>query len=177
MQPYREFRPTSFDCKGLNAHSIGPDDDPDCSDWLVVPVGQTRDSGDLDQSNFSAALKMLGGEGDNVIVCRFNHWGPGWFEIILVRPGTAEAAKAEEIESSLADYPVLDEEDWSNREWDTACRTWEMMSLRERVELLGSCRETWLHCKYSDTPSIFAARRDELPQDPDGRLFEYLTRG
>lgn len=113
MQTYKEFRPTQFDSKGLCGESRG------ISEFLVVPVKQTRDSGPFEQSNFAVALKLLGGESDTVQVHRFRHWGPGWFEIVLVNPTDAKRVKvAEEIEYSLADYPILDEDDLSNREWE-----------------------------------------------------------
>ena len=110
MDTYGEFRPTAFDPKGLGLQEK--------QDWMVLPTHQTRDSEHLTKSNFEAALEMLGGEGDDVEVHRFGHWGPGWFEIIIVRPSTDALAKAEEVESSLENYPVLDEEDFSRREYE-----------------------------------------------------------
>jgi hypothetical protein len=63
----------------------------------------------------------------------------------------------------LEDYPILDEMDWSEREWDAACEVWEHAGLRERIE-----------CCSRAGISIFAARRDELPQDDNGSLRDYL---
>ena len=109
MQTYSQFQPTGFDHKGAFL--------PDQQDWLVVPVSQTRDSGPLAQSNFAIALEMLGGKSETVEVHRFGHWGPGWFEIILVNPDDKERVKiANEIEASLENYPVLSDEDYSRRE-------------------------------------------------------------
>jgi hypothetical protein len=112
MERYGDFRPTQFDPKGLGLE--------DQQDWLVLGVSKTRDSGPLAQSNFDAALKILDPEEDSedVDTASFNHWGPGWFEIILVKPGTKAHEKAKEIEACLADYPVLDDEDHSRREWE-----------------------------------------------------------
>jgi hypothetical protein len=117
MQTYREYRPTQFDTPGLALE--------DQQEWLVLPVIQTRDSEPLEQSNFAKALEMMDGESDTVEVHRFGHWGPGWFEIIIVNPAdTARVAIAEDIESSLADYPVLDESDFSAREWEEYQNSW-----------------------------------------------------
>lgn len=113
MQTYSEFRPTPFDRRGICL--------PDRQSWLVSPVMQTRDSGPLEQSNFDAVLTALGGESDTVEVHRFGHWGPGWFEIIIVDPASPQAKVAEDLEASLPDYPVLDEMDLSAREWDRLC--------------------------------------------------------
>lgn len=118
MQTYSQFRPTGFDCRGLGL--------PDQQDWLVLPISQTRDSGPLEQSNFAIALKELGGESETVEIHRFGHWGPGWFEILLIDPKNAKAVKiAEEIESSLESYPVLDENDYSHREYEEFQVSWE----------------------------------------------------
>lgn len=148
MKTYKEFQPTMFDPKGSFL--------PDQGDWLVIPVMRTRDSNCLSESNFEIALKMLGGEMEEAIeVHRFGHWGPGWFEIILVNPENKEKlAVAEEVESSLENYPVLDDNDFSRKEVETAIDRWMNCGRRERIEI----------CKKYHT-SIFASRRDELPDN------------
>lgn len=90
--------------------------DMDKPDW-VVSVGRNRDSDLMAESNFDTALEMLGGAGKNVVVERFGHWACGWFELILVNPKSEKHVRiAKEIRDSLADYPLLDESDYSNRE-------------------------------------------------------------
>ena len=71
MQIYANYAPTGFDSAGAFL--------PDRQDWFVVPVGRNRDSGPASESNFKAALEMLGGESDDVEVCNFGHWACGWF--------------------------------------------------------------------------------------------------
>jgi len=113
MQTYSEFQPTGFDTRGLNAdqHGIG--------EFFVLPCMRTRDSDVLEESNFQSALDTLGGESETVQVHRFGHWGPGWYELILIDPNDAKAvAAAEDIEAALADYPILDEDDHSRREYE-----------------------------------------------------------
>lgn len=89
---------------------------PDLGD-LVVVAGRNRDSETLTESNFASALEMLGGESDTVQVHRFGHWGCGWFELILVDPKDEMALQiAYNIQQALADYPVLDDSDYSERE-------------------------------------------------------------
>jgi hypothetical protein len=117
MRTYKEFRPTAFDA------NIPFDDERD--DWLVLPISQTRDSGPFEQANFQAALNMLGGEGEPVEVHRYGHWGPGWFEIIIVDPNSPEAATANDIEASLENYPVLDDELLSQMEYDDMRDSWQ----------------------------------------------------
>lgn len=156
MQTYEEFQPTGFDVVGAFL--------PERQDWLVLPTSRTRDSGVLDESNFTAALELLGGEGEDVEVHRFGHWACGWFEVILVCPDTDAAIKAEEVEACLENYPVLDEDDYSEREWTLACETWEAYNLRDKIQL---CVDAGL--------SMFAARRESIPDDGNGYIFERLV--
>lgn len=88
----------------------------DHGDFVVV-IGRNRDSNMLDESNFAAALEMLGGESSTVKVERFGHWGCGWFELIMVSPGAPRKLQtAFEIKRALEHYPVLDDADYSERE-------------------------------------------------------------
>ena len=113
MQRYKDYAPTGFDSKGLSA------DEYDIGDFGVL-LGRNRDSGILDESNWNAALRALGGESEDVQVYRFGHWACGWIEILLIRPDTAAWDIATEIESAISAYPVLDEEDLSRREVEVA---------------------------------------------------------
>lgn len=130
MQTYAEFTPTGFDRAG----AFLPES---MQSYLVLPCSINRDSDCLAQSNFAAALKMLGGESDMVQVHRFGHWACGWFEIILVNPFCDAAAIAQDIEASLADYPVLDEEDMSAREYDAYTDAWHSYGWREFADGLA----------------------------------------
>jgi hypothetical protein len=129
MVPYTEYKPSGLDPAG--AFIEGGE-----RDWLVVPTGQNRDSSHAERSNFAAALALMGGEGDDVHVHRFGHWAVGWVEIILARPGSEAACKAEDIERRLARYPLLDEDDVSAREHDSYCSAWESWGASEFVQEL-----------------------------------------
>lgn len=128
MQTYAEYRPTGFDAAGLGL--------PERQDWIVCPLIQTRDSNCLETSNFAAALEMLGGECETVEVHRFGHWGPGWYEIILVSP--ERAAAVDDIAASLENYPVLDENDLSEREHEEYMASWESWGYEEFISALKS---------------------------------------
>lgn len=152
MKEYREFRPTQFDPRGL------------CLDnrqhWLVAPVMQTRDSLAIDLSNFRSTLRELGGESNTVEVHRFGHWGPGWFEIILIDPADEEKVRiATEIENALADYPVVDESDWSELEYELKSEYWASLRVQDRLEILQRYNE------HEHRVNIFQARHDYLPSD------------
>ena len=138
MITYSEFTPTSFDTVGLGL--------PDRQDWILVPVGRNRDSDCLDESNFETALEILGGESETIEVHRFGHWGCGWFDIILAHPDREN--EVEEIESALENYPVLDENDHSERQYHAVNDVWEHMCMHDRIEFA-----------VKNGHSIFAARR------------------
>lgn len=79
-------------------------------DYYLAPA-RTRDSDCLAKTNFEAALDILGGEKDHVIVCRFNHWGCGYFDQILVHENAPKEIldTLREIKETLEDFGVLDE--------------------------------------------------------------------
>lgn len=139
---YSSFQPTGFDIKGLGL--------PEQQDWIVAGF-RHRDGDILEESNWEVTCKELP-EGDNVEIHRFGHWAVGWIELILVRPDTPESRIAEEIEGALSDYPVLSDDDYSNRCWNAIHDEWENMSLCDRIEL---CAE--------EGESIFAARHLMIP--------------
>jgi hypothetical protein len=129
-----------------------------------VFLSQNRDSDALTRSNFERGLALIGGESETVQVVRERHWACGWVEWIGIHEDDAEAiAKAEAILEKLDGYPVLDDDHFSELEWNETCDYWESLSVRERAEY---CRDAGL--------SIFAARRDYLPQDDTGLLYEAL---
>lgn len=128
-------------------------------DYFVV-LGQHRDSHSLDRSNFAVALTRLGGESETVIVVRSNHWAVGWVEGILVHESDKVSLEtAEQIKESLSDYPALDDEHWSNLQYDEITEYWENASLRERLEVCQSANA-----------NIFASRHDY----PSEEAFDYL---
>jgi hypothetical protein len=90
----------------------------DYFDYYVV-YSRNRDSNVLEQSNFEAALKLLGGEcEDKVIIIRSGHWGCGWLELLLVHKDDSHVAIAENIHEQLESYPVLNDIDYSDRVYE-----------------------------------------------------------
>jgi len=137
------------------------------AEWpeYFVFIGQSRDSDALTRSNFECGLRALGGESDSVLVVRESHWAVGWVEWIGIHESNVEAIlAADAMACALANYPVLDESHFSELEWDEAQTQWEMMPLKYRVEL----------CAEADV-SIFAARRDSIPSEDSGFIYERLV--
>lgn len=107
---------TLMNSKGLDSWSNYSG--PDFSGWLCGPA-YTRDSEILCQSNFDAALEMLGGESKHVQVRDVGHWGCGWFKQIMINSKSKAKVKIlQSIYERLDNYPVLDESDYSEREND-----------------------------------------------------------
>lgn len=133
-------------------------------DDYYVFLGKHRDSDSITRSNFTVGLDRLGGESETVMVVRESHWAVGWVEWIAIHESDLDAiAKADAMAGKITDYPVLNEEHWSDLELSEACDYWASLSVRERIEL---CQEHGL--------SVFAARHDYLPQDDNGSLLDAL---
>jgi hypothetical protein len=149
----------------------------------IIVVTRTRDSSILEESNFEVAQKrietILKHKVEEVwelkdgsyaypkfYILRTGHWAVGWIEYLMLRADAPKRAieEAQEIARKIEGYPVLDEYDYSEREWDAAAETWQNASLHERIEY---CAE--------DGCSIFAARRDEIPGDGYGEMISRLS--
>jgi hypothetical protein len=97
-------------------------EDPD--DWAII-YHSHRDSGLLDQSNAAAIEKEMEefteGDDPDVVMESHHHWAVGHidgFSVRVYRDGQiTEAFKAyHKLAERLANYPILDEEDYSERE-------------------------------------------------------------
>ena len=97
---------------------------PDDAENFCIVYTHNRDSGLLDQSNAAAIDKamepFLGGD---VVAEHHHHWACGWidgYSIRVYRRGRiTKAFKAyHALAERLANYPVLDEEDYSSREYE-----------------------------------------------------------
>lgn len=152
----RYTRPSNFmDCAGFDRRAY------------FVLGGQHRDSDTLTRSNHRSILQALGGESETVRVIRDSHWAVGWVEAIYIHESDTKALTvASELADRLADYPVVNEEDWSALEYEEAARYWESMGVKDRLR----------YCQKHRI-SVFAARRAELPDDPQGELLSDLADG
>lgn len=130
-----------------------------------VAAGRSRESSTLEESNFRSMLRALGGESETVIILRDSHWAVGWVETIYIHESdTARLQIADDLLTKLEDYPVISEDDWSDLEYTRACEYWERATISDRVYWCQRYRV-----------SIFAARRNELPEDPSGELMTALA--
>ena len=106
-------------------------DAPD--DWTIVYTHH-RDSRLLEQSNAAAiedALRpFLEAEEPDIIEEHHGHWACGWidgFAIRVFRDGEITCAfrAYQEIVDRLDDYPVLDDEDYSRREYEATLENFD----------------------------------------------------
>lgn len=129
---------------------------------IDVVFCQSRDSGPLERSNFTSALKILGGENDNVKIYRFGHWACGWWEALGVKTNNKEHNSAVKIKEAYEEYPVVDGDHFYELKSSESQDYWVSLSLSEKIEL---CQ------KHSI--SIFSARKDYIPEN-DGGLDEEM---
>jgi|TARA_R110000823_G_scaffold136018_1_gene265305 hypothetical protein len=135
-------------------------------------LSQNRDSLLLDRHNYETAFEMLTdaalGNDKHVWDWRAHHWACGWVEYLMVAKDAPEAVQiaAAEIIDALSVYPILDEDGYSEAEYEAACEFWESMDLSERIDLLRQAGQ-----------NIFAARSDCLPDDDSGYIHESLVSG
>ena len=135
---------------GIDSYANFIGDDSNYRDWFGI-LGHSRDSDVLEQSNFRAGLAMLGGESETVRIEHYSHWAVGWIEEIYVKPGSKAEQIAREIEASLVDYPVLDEQDFSESECEAANKTWQnCFDNRERLEYIRKHRTQFNFQDFAD---------------------------
>lgn len=116
--------------------------------YYAAPVGQSRDSGALERSNWRVQWETLepleancpdddfpDGEGISPLVVRESHWAVGWVEWVAIHETNEVALRAaDEIAGRLENYPILSEDDFSAEEQEEAETVWrDCYSAKERV--------------------------------------------
>ena len=152
--------PTAFDSARNYAGA-------DLSGFYLAPVSITRDSRLLESVNWEVVTRDLqkAAAHDETGPTTMGHWACGWYEIFLIHASDEPALRAaDEWACALSDYPVADEMLWSEREWEAVAEHWEQCSIRDRLDLIEG----------SDV-SPFAARRDEMPSEDNGYIYERIS--
>lgn len=136
-----------------------------------VIYARNRDSSILENTNYELILKELEGEAEKypdiekpVYDFRASHWAVGWVEYIIVEHNAPQSVldMAEDILAGLADYPVVSEDVYSEKQHDAICEYWENCGLRERM--------AW--CKDAGE-SVFSARHDAIPEQVFDELYQH----
>ena len=129
-------------------------------DYLIY--SRNRDSSILENCNYEMILEQLTKLSDTLVTdeeepfaydFRAGHWACGWVEYILISANSPDQliTEAEEIVCALADYPVLNESVYSDKQTEAVYEYWLQCSLSDRID---ACKSYGL--------SIFAARSDDL---------------
>lgn len=161
-QRYKDFKPTQFDAPGLNggrynisewfvllsktrdADSLEESNFEVCKKMLTDRFGPEYEPEDSwapcsklhEWDGMLPPLEdIVGSNTTNWYSASFGHWACGDFELLLVEDTIEGEDFAEEIISSLQDYPILDEDDWSTREHD---RAWDYFSNTQYHDMIRS---------------------------------------
>lgn len=128
--------------------------DPD--NWAIVYT-HNRDSRLLDQSNASVIEKSLEpfteGDDPDVVMESHNHWAVGHVDGFSIRVFDSNGAVTpafktyHELAERMADYPVLDEFDYSNREYEATLENIEDAARRLKDEFI--LPESWVADVFS----------------------------
>jgi hypothetical protein len=120
-------------------------------------TSQNRDSDVLTRSNYECILRDLtmaaenAGAPDCVLTPSFGHWAVGHVDQICLAADAPESVLrlAESIKERLSDYPIYNEDHFSDLEWKEAAEYWDNLSPRERVRMAHYERDRchWLQHK------------------------------
>lgn len=143
------------------------------NDFLVF-LGQHCDSDCLTRANFDAGLKAVRAvmskdsvplpvtdskhlfreptDESTVQTVRENHWAVGWVEWIAIHESdTAALQCADKIMDKLDDYPVVDENLWSEYEQTEAEKVWrDCYQPKERAEYVRKHRDQFEFQDFAD---------------------------
>jgi hypothetical protein len=109
----------------LKFGDFGWNDQPeDANDWMIHHT-RNRDSSLIAQSNHAAIEKALAQFDESTVRAQhFGHWACGWVDGFAIKVHSADGTLTDafkvwcEIERALADYPLLDDSDYSEREYN-----------------------------------------------------------
>lgn len=143
----------------------------DADKWAIIYTHH-RDSGLLDQSNAAVIEKAMEPftEGDNpdVVMENHSHWAVGHVDGFSVRVFdqhgeiTLAFQTYLELAEQMADYPLLDESDYSQREYDATLSNIEDAAWRlKRTFVLPEGWESEVYSWLSDNDSSEIENRDD----------------
>jgi len=91
---------------------------PDDADDFCIYHLNHRNSGLLDQSNADIIREALKPFDNDVLFMEFSHWAAGWINAVAVRVNTEAYKTLCGIIDRLSEYPVLDEMEYCEREYE-----------------------------------------------------------
>lgn len=147
-------------------------DTPDEDGW-TLQYTHNRDSDLLTESNAAAIEKALldCDPETECYPCRHSHFACGWLEGFYIKTGSAAWAVYCELMARIDDYPVLDEDDFSERELEAAfenvkaaLRYSREIELRDDLDLDAAAAEVhyWLDSHRSGDYAYSWPNDDDL---------------
>lgn len=128
--------------------------------YFVAPVSRNRDSDCLVNSNWASQWAELSAcradvpdaDESSPVVVSENHWAVGWVEWIAIHESNEAALRAaDRIAERLESYPVLDEQDWYEKEQAEAEQVWRTCYReRERIRYIREHRSQFEFSSLSD---------------------------
>ena len=146
-------------------------------DYLLY--SKNRDSSLLDESNFDAIKKSFkhlnidapqfeystGDEslGGYLYEFRASHCIVGYVDYLLLRQDAPQEYLdiATAVEDRLDCYPILDEQDYGERQHDTIISFWFSLPIRDRIEKCKDCGESIFSAR-SLPESVYSCLMDEI---------------
>ena len=156
----------------------------DAENWTIYYTSG-RDAGLLAQSNHAAIAQrmapFMAGDDPDVVAERHSHWAVGYldgFSIRVYRPDGRITPAFEELHRILEDldnYPILNESDYSDREYQATLENYR----NELWELKGDLPEGWEGAGYSyfsdrGQDRFIENRDDQGGWAPKAKLIEAL---
>ena len=159
----------------------------DADQWAVIYTHH-RDSGLLDQSNAAVIAIALEpfteGDDPDVVFESHSHWAVGHidgFSVRVFKNGKVTEAfeRYHELAERMDDYPILDESDYSEREYEATLENIEDAAWRLKNEFeLPDGWEVEVYSWLSDNESSEVENTDDLGGYPDEdalrRAFDFL---
>lgn len=155
------------------------DDIPHANQWAIIYT-HNRDSGLLSLSNAAAIANAMEpfteGDDPDVVMESHSHWAVGYvdgFSIRVYRDGEiTDAFKSyHDLSEQLADYPILDESDYSEREYEATIENITDAAWRLKSEYeLPNAWEYDVYSWLSDSRQNAVENRDDqggYPEEKD----------
>lgn len=146
-----EFRDIDHAAKELAGNhrrfeSFGWYDRPEDDEKWAIVYTHNRDSDLVDLSNAGVIDSKLSKYPDDAVSERHNHWACGWIDGYAIRVYDAKGEITPafracwELACAIAEYPVLDDSDHSEREYNAAL---ENIESEGRRDVIDDAPEDW----------------------------------
>lgn len=157
----------------------------DADRWAIVYTSG-RDNGLLDQSNHDEIAKRLSpfmeGDDPDVVPERHSHWAVGYLDGFSIRAFGSEGQITDTfkefcaIKERLEQYPVLNDEDYSRREYEATLENYRSEAWGLKADLPEGWEAEVYHWFSHNSHNRFIENRDDQGgYAPRDKIIEALT--